>query len=79
MHRVKLKINDLDKSLYFFLLWTKCKVQSLATDIFIKREITAATSYVYASCFAKKIVDIKENVSADKTHYGARILFEVAF
>ena len=45
---------------------------------FIKREITAATSFVYASCFAKKNVDIKENVSADKTHYGFRILFEVA-
>ena len=45
---------------------------------FIKREITAATSFVYASCFAKN-VDIKENVSADKTYYGSAIFFEVAF
>ena len=27
----------------------------------------------------QKNVDIKENVSADKTHYGFRILFDVAF
>ena len=38
MHRVKLKINDLDKSLLFFVLG-KCKVQSLATDILSKERL----------------------------------------
>ena len=75
MHRVKLKINDLDKSLSFFVL-AKCKVQSLATDILSKERLQLQLVLFMRLC--KKNVDIKENVSADKTHYGSRILFEVA-
>ena len=56
-------------------------MQSLATDNtdILSKERLQLQLVLFMPLALQKNVDIKENVSADKTHYGSRILFEVAF
>ena len=53
-------------------------MQSLATDILSKERLQLQL-VLFMPLALQKNVDIKENVSADKTYYGSTIFFEVAF
>ena len=53
-------------------------MQSLATDILSKERLQLQL-VLFMPLALQKNVDIKENVSADKTYYGSAIFFEVAF